>query len=81
MDFGLLGRGRWLHTTLVAVVLVLGSLMLVALAIAIAVGEYHSFQLYWPGHPPIYAILLLRDSWRPVERRSRADLVPKAGHA
>ena len=60
MDFGLVGRGRWLHTKLVAVVLVLGSLMLVVLAIAIAVGEYHSFQLYWPGHPPIYAILLLR---------------------
>ena len=60
MDFGLLGRGKWPHTKLVAVVLLLDSLMLVALAVAIAVGEYHSFQLYWPGHPPIYAILLLR---------------------
>src|SRR5258708_3917663 len=60
MDFGLLGRKRWLHTKLVAGGLLFGSLMLVALAVAIAVGEYHSFQLYWPGHPLIYAILLLR---------------------
>jgi len=60
IDFGLLGRQMWLRTKSVAALLFLSALLLFVLAGGIAVSEYRSFQLYWPGHPPIYAILLLR---------------------
>ena len=60
IDFGLLGRGIWRRRKFVATLLFLGALLLLALAIGIAIDEYHRFQLYWPSNPPIYAILLLR---------------------
>lgn len=60
IDFGLLGRRRHSHPKLIAMILVAGGAVLLILGAHIGVDEYFSFRQYWPNHPPIYAILLLR---------------------
>lgn len=60
IDFGLLGRGRHSHPKVIAVILLAGGVALLILGAHVGIDEYLSFQQYWPNHPPIYAILLLR---------------------
>ena len=60
IDHGLVVPRDCSHPKLVALFLLAGALALLFLAGRIGLSEYHSFQLYWPDHPPIYAILLLR---------------------
>ena len=60
IDFGLLSRPSYSHPKLVAALLLGGALVLLVLSVCVGVGEFRRFQVYWPGHPPIYAILLLR---------------------
>jgi hypothetical protein len=60
IDFGLLGCRNYKHQKSTFAFLIAGAIALLILAAQACVAEYHSFQLYWPGHPPIYAALLLR---------------------
>jgi hypothetical protein len=60
IDFGLLGRRSYLHPRFATALLLAGALILLILSVNNGVGEYRSFQLYWPSHPPVYAVLLLR---------------------
>jgi len=60
IDFGLLDRRSYSHPKLVAGILFAGAVFLLSLAAHVGLDEYRLFQQYWPGHPPIYAILLLR---------------------
>jgi hypothetical protein len=60
IDFGLLSRRSYSHRKSVAGILLAGGIVLLILAAHVGFDEYRSFQQYWPGHPPIYAILLLR---------------------
>jgi hypothetical protein len=60
IDYGLIGRRDCSQPKLVAFLLIAGVLALLVLAGRIGLSEYRSFQLYWPNHSPIYAILLLR---------------------
>jgi hypothetical protein len=60
IDFGLLRRRSYSHPRLVAALLFGCALVLLMLSLNVGVGEFRLFQDYWPGHPPIHAILLLR---------------------
>src|SRR5713226_1804701 len=60
IDFGLLGRRSYSRWKLVVGILLAGAVVLLILAARVGLSEYRLFQDYWPGHPPIYAILLLR---------------------
>jgi len=60
IDFGLLSHRSYKHRKLASAILVTGAVVLLILAARAGVAEYRSFQSYWPDHPPIYALLLLR---------------------
>ena|SRR5438445_1658559 len=63
IDFGLLDRRSYSHPKLVAGILFAGAVFLLSLAAHVGLDEYRLFQQYWPGHPPIYAILPSAGRW------------------
>lgn len=60
IDFGLPIPRSASHPRLNAGLVLVGTVGLILLAAHVCLEEYHWFRNYWPGHPPIYAVLSLR---------------------
>ena len=60
IDFGILSRRSYVHRKLIAGLLLAVGIVLFTLAVHTGLDEYGLFQQYWPGHSPIYAMVLLR---------------------